>query len=155
MNRRAALAFFAVSLTLLPACVTVVQSPPASEPSATEFTALTPNSLPANKPSTTYESDLALLQRQREALRASFLYDLRWDFFQGQETTKAQEDFFWMYAQDACRNFDNGVGLSEFLGFKDSQVLTDSEDAQAALTVFIIRKVCPNHVRLLDEPAPS
>lgn len=153
MNRRAAVALFAVSLTMLPACVTVVQEPVATEPEAASSTQTQPTTRPV-QPTTNIAISRTLRRDQDQAAREVFYEALETSVFPGEAFGEDRLQAMWEVALQACAEFDTNIGAYDWaqsVGLNLDGPLGVQEENFLAVVVVGVASVCPEHFRIPEE----
>jgi hypothetical protein len=160
MNRQAALALFAVSLTLLPACVTKVVEVPASSTtkvSATPTTTTAPPALTGEPTVANTVSAETLRKRQGSNTRFDFIARVKVVYYPETLMTQEQADTYWALAQEACGYFDSGMDIPEwsrFMGMYEDNYFDEYERLAIGLATLGILTICPEHTALAEEGRP-
>lgn len=150
MNRRAALALFAMGLTLLPACVTKVV---VNEPSDAPSTAQVQNS-PGLVQAPSNDAIVEIIGRRQDLeIKRRFLKLIQESEFYSR-LTDGQESTFWRLGLEACAYFDEGknqIDWARFQGMGRNEPgetrnsSSGTERLLIAISTYAVVEICPEN----------
>jgi hypothetical protein len=156
MKRQVVAVLFAVGLTLLSACVTVVESPSATEPVADSTVTEAPATTEPDESSADGDSPATLRRLQDPSIEQGYLDAVKTIVSPNAPLAENQTLALWQIALNACDFFDKGANMPDWIqanGLVDDQAIDEDEKQFITISVMAVGAVCPEHSWVVDEMA--